>query len=545
MKKKALALLLVLAMMLSIVLVSAPNVQAAPESPHTEGTEHCICGKPQGQCQSSKGGSHTYEAVEWLPWDDPNDLPTSGNYYLTTNVTISEASGSENGGIVTVAADTELNICLNGYTIIRVGRIFTVKGTLSVCDCGKEGRLLTNAEGAFEAGLARVEGTMNIFGGKLTRGDDVNGKTGGLLLVASATSVVNLYDGSIVNGQATNRLDSTGGRGGNIYMTNGTVNMYGGTISGGVAHRGGNVYVDKGTFNLAGGVLQGGTAEVITQSSNSGKGGNIYVASNGAFVMTGGSFVGGTISTNGANDLTIKAGYVKLGQNLTLSDRNVINMTGDLVINLNGNALSGETLNTNGNNLYIVDNGAAGAEASEKGVDATINGTVCWGERVPEIGANAEVAGGRFVLDEEGHVRRVYIGFDELTLNKTTKGEQVGYGMRYNAGFQVAEDLNVTGYGVEIKLGEHGQVKSQSKTGALPADGVVTIALTNILVDGKDNTAAYTTDIWARTYVQLNNGEAIYSVWYKVSFQEVVEAVSGESLADANAAMSAIEDLLS
>lgn len=108
----------------------------------------------------------------------------------------------------------------------------------------------------------------------------------------------------LVNGgQTLNIEDAIGGggisgeSGGNnlrlIMVTNGTVNLKGGTLSGGKAYGGGAVYVrgEDSQLNMSGGAISGNQA--VTN------GGGVLVENNGQFTMSGGSIDGNTANENG------------------------------------------------------------------------------------------------------------------------------------------------------------------------------------------------------------------------------------------------------
>ena len=115
---------------------------------------------------------------------------------------------------------------------------------------------------------------LNIYGGTIVGGNALgstsSGAQGGAMRI-SGTTVCNIYGGTITGGTATSNASQMA-QGGNIYMTTaGTeLNIYGGTITGGSAvvgtatgakaAKGGNIYVGNGTLTLYGGAVTDGTA---------------------------------------------------------------------------------------------------------------------------------------------------------------------------------------------------------------------------------------------------------------------------------------------
>ena len=100
-------------------------------------------------------------------------------------------------------------------------------------------------------------------------GGKIDGGVGGNIRVNSGATLT-VLSGSIVNGTTT-----LTGIGGNIYADNGTVNIKGGTISGGVSYLGSNIYHagTKGSVNITGGKIIDGSvyaenSKIINVSGN-------------------------------------------------------------------------------------------------------------------------------------------------------------------------------------------------------------------------------------------------------------------------------------
>ena len=261
-----------------------------------DATGHCIC---NGTAAGKEG--HTCDTnIEWIAWTAPDSLPTADGkyYYLTEDVTLT--------GPVTIAADTTLNLCLNGQTVSAPGQVFILDGgTLNITDCEKEngeykGTVMGNTEGDTEGDTAVNGGvfsttttqgsTLNIFGGNY-QGNKAN--YAGVAYMNAKSVTMNLYAGKIFGGTSSNY-------GGNIYMGSGaTLNMYGGTITGGYTTKGaGNVAVNGGaTFNLHGGTVSNGTA--VKSNNAGGEGGNIRIASGSTLNMYGGTVTGGSAESKG------------------------------------------------------------------------------------------------------------------------------------------------------------------------------------------------------------------------------------------------------
>ena len=238
--------------------------------------KHCVCGG-LGKVEDHK----TCTNVTYAAWESNNSLPTSGNYYLTCDVTLS--------GPVTLDKST-LNLCLNGYNITSSTRVFSIYGTFNLCDCADtQGVVTGNTAGTQANGgvfYIYTGTTFNFYGGTLTAAKKVTGEGGIGCVAGSATGVMNVYGGTIENGQATKN-------GGNIIIwDNAKLNVHGGIIQSGKSTGGGNIGITKGTVTITGGKLIGGTS--------SGYGGNIRVGQDGALTVTGGEIKGGTATSGGA-----------------------------------------------------------------------------------------------------------------------------------------------------------------------------------------------------------------------------------------------------
>ena len=202
------------------------SIGAAVVPPVVVTHEHCLC--------NGDFAGHSCTNITWEPLTAADlkngNYKTDGSvyYYLTEDVQLT--------GSVTLSKKT-LHLCLNGKTITAPAsaRGFVLSGgTLDLTDCKNTGKLV---------------------GGKAKNGGSilVQGSSGG----ANGTpSTLNLYDGTVVGGEATST------HGGAICVAGGTMNMYGGKVEGGKAKNfGGAIYVDqKQTLNLFGGSITSGTS---------------------------------------------------------------------------------------------------------------------------------------------------------------------------------------------------------------------------------------------------------------------------------------------
>lgn len=215
------------------------------------------------------------------PWAETTSLPnTAGSYYLTDNVEL--------------AAEWELpagdtTLCLNGHSI-------TLNAAGAVIDMQVYGTIFT---------LYDCIGTGTITHGM---NDDTKYQGGG---VAVSDGTFNMYGGTI-----TDNIKGANNYGGGVAVYCGTFNMYNGKIinnatsAGG--YGGGGVYVSRGTFNMYDGEISGNTAL--------GEGGGILLADNSTFIMTDGSIsknVGGDTNYGGGICVSYGSTFTMKGGNIT------------------------------------------------------------------------------------------------------------------------------------------------------------------------------------------------------------------------------------
>ena len=268
------------------------TVMLGKQSAHT----HCICG------DSSKNvNGHTHGAdITFQPWTETDKLPTSGNYYLTRNVTLTKNATLQNA-----------NVCLNGYTVTlsNVGRI-NLSGTTQLTDCSVDGKgKLESYPGKANGGVAISGGNkFSLYGGTLNGVKVEIGQTGG--------GTFNMYGGKITG----NTQGTVVGQSKTSSSSTITINMYGGEISGNKISesQGGGVFVGSGNrFNMYGGTIQNNSAV---------DGGGVYIAPAGNAYSAGEMTICGDAVIQGN-----KAGSVL--NNVSLPSGKQITISGKLVEN--------------------------------------------------------------------------------------------------------------------------------------------------------------------------------------------------------------------
>ena len=272
------------------------TVMLGKQSAHT----HCICGD-----NSKEVNGHTHDAgITFQPWTRTDELPTSGNYYLTRNVTLA-GNASPQGA----------NVCLNGYTVTLsdVGRI-NPSGTTQLTDCSVDGKgKLESYPGKANGGVAISGGSkFYLYGGTLNGVKVEIGQTGG--------GTFNMYGGKITGNTKGTVVGQSKTDGNQSAIT---INMYGGEISGNniSENQGGGVFVGSGNqFNMYGGTIQNNSAV---------DGGGVYIApagnaySAGEMTICGDAVIQGNKAGSVLNNVSLPSGKTitisgKLGKNANI-----------------------------------------------------------------------------------------------------------------------------------------------------------------------------------------------------------------------------------
>ena len=291
-RMKLISLLLVLSMVFSMMVFPVAAVEETENTEESTETTEATEEVAPGECPEHPGEAWTeVAAADWAA----GGALENGHYKLTEDVAITKA--------LTIAADQTVCIDLAGFNItagakVNSGnyRVFEISGALTVMDSVGTGVISggrkvnsKSIDGSWSStnyvyirgGNIFNEGTFNLYGGTVSDGiahfGNVYCTVQGGNYYGSATSTLNMYGGAISDGQLTSgsyTLSSTlAAAGGNIYSC-GTVNISGGTVSGGrnvdpdtntSAKRsmycyGGNIAVVNGTLNISGGIIDDGQA---------------------------------------------------------------------------------------------------------------------------------------------------------------------------------------------------------------------------------------------------------------------------------------------
>ena len=291
MKKRLLSVFLCLCMVFSLV---PATVWAETTNGHT----HYLCGG--STCNGSGHENETYKTTfekeikqegNTLKIGDKSWAPTKGSndtfYILPTGTYY---LGSDISPEYTIKIENNVTLCLNGHKITAadgMDAIYMTGGSITLTDCKGVGTI-THASSKTGRGVYVSSGTFNMYGGSITGNKAQDAQgRGGGVYVYSGSGTFNMYGGSITGNRAT-------GDGGGVYKSgsNSSFNMYGGSITGNTANSyGGGVYVDGGGFTMSGGTI-GGTKTGETNTATYGGGGVYVVGSSSTFEMTDGSITG-------------------------------------------------------------------------------------------------------------------------------------------------------------------------------------------------------------------------------------------------------------
>ena len=317
MKKRLLSVFLCLCMVFGLV---PATVWAETTTGHT----HYLCGG--STCNGSGHENETYKTTfekeikqegNTLKIGDKSWAPTKGSndtfYILPTGTYY---LGSDISPEYTIKIENNVTLCLNGHKITAadgMDAIYMTGGSFTLTDCKGVGTI-THASSKTGRGVYVSSGTFNMYGGSIT-GNRATGDGGGVCV--SKNGSFEMSGSSCIT---NNKADSYGG-GVNINYASATFTMKGGSITGNNAYKsdyistfGGGVCVGNGTFTMTDGSITG---------NNAAYGGGVYTVNE--FKMTGGSITGNNayksdyISTFGGG-VCVGSGIFTVSGEVTVTD---------------------------------------------------------------------------------------------------------------------------------------------------------------------------------------------------------------------------------
>ena len=162
----------------------------------------------------------------------------------------------------TINVSGTMTLDLNGFTVEKSGStassIFSVQSgaTLNLYD-DKNGSLTNTSDAADGGGISVDGGTLNMYGGLIT---GCSATRGGGLFAHGGT--INLFGGTIRNCSAT--------RGGGVYADGGTVNLGGALFFGCKAVSGGGFYLNGARINVYHGSIQSCSVDATRSTGHNG-----------------------------------------------------------------------------------------------------------------------------------------------------------------------------------------------------------------------------------------------------------------------------------
>ena len=240
-------------------------------------------------CNDENCSDETHKLPEGASWTGVSELSddmAAGYYYLTADVTLT-AGWTPADGVVLCLNGKSITVDEDGEAVIYV----EIARNVTICNCADSGTITHSKQedGTTPkrgSGVCIKGGTLNLYGGTIS-GNYVDSDGAG---VNMSDGTFNLYGGTISGNEAFHN-------GGGVYMEKETCafNLYGGSVSGNTADKGGGVYVASGTFNMNDGTISNNKAS----GKNSNNGGGIYITGTGStFTMSGGIISGNDFEDN-------------------------------------------------------------------------------------------------------------------------------------------------------------------------------------------------------------------------------------------------------
>ena len=438
MKKRLLSVFLCLCMVFGLV---PATVWAETTNGHT----HYLCGG--STCNGSGHENETYKTTfEKEIKQEGNTLKIGDKSWASTKVSnntfyILPAGtyylGSDISPEYTIKIENNVTLCLNGHKITAadgMDAIYMTGGSFTLTDCKGVGTI-THASSKTGRGVYVSSGTFNMYGGSITG----------------------------------NKAQDAQGRGGGVYVYSGsgTFNMYGGSITGNRATGdGGGVCVDCGKFTMSASA-DGQNIPSITGNNATENGGGVYViGSSSTFKMTGGT-IGGT-DANDANTATNGGG-------VCVSKNGSFEMSGSSCITNNKADSYGGGVNINYASATFTMKGG-----SITGNNAAYGGGVCVGNGTFTMtdgsitGNNAAYGGGVYTVNE------FKMTGGSITGNNAYKSDYIstfGGGVCVGSGiFTVSGEVTVTDNTKGGTKGADGKFTGDTKNNVyLPTGKTITI----------------------------------------------------------------------
>ena len=212
---------------------------------------------------AGKTASTTVELVEVVNNFDSlqQAMTAGGTVYVVNDITVTESLIINQDVIIrALNKNVTLNFTANS------GSLFTVTNSATLTIGGGDYWLTVDGnEKTRSTALVQINsGTVDLYG-TITNG--INDDSVGAIKLNGSSSTLKMYDGAIVSNC---RCSNTWGIGGAIGLESGTMNMYGGSITGNSAQDASAVYVnEKSVFTMSGGTISGNSNDIAINISSS------------------------------------------------------------------------------------------------------------------------------------------------------------------------------------------------------------------------------------------------------------------------------------
>ena len=229
--------------------------------------------------------THTHGFTTYTPVYSLNDIKGAGNYYLVQDSTMT--------GSLTIAADTTVNICLNGHK--NAATNIVNNGTLTITDCKHASTnpgYLTSGSGDAITNNADAKLTLDSMTAREAKGNIVNAKGDSTVILKNSIFAENGGSALYVNGATAT-------------VTNCTFEKNGGRAIYADYH----YKYDSASITVTGSTFTGNS----TMSSDRG-GGAIYCTYRGGTTITGCTFTGNSTPKTSGGALWLQ------GENMRISD---------------------------------------------------------------------------------------------------------------------------------------------------------------------------------------------------------------------------------
>ncbi len=357
--KRISAAVLALAVTVSAVIFDVPGKLSAITAEAADAHTHTVCAGTT--CTDPNHSSDHVEEIEWTKCSTEEQLKTclinGGNCYIDKNITLDLSARWAGMNSITISKDVKL--CLNGNILTvkaindrRTGLFIIARtGSLTICDCKGEGKILFNTNATGELVAFNVEGKLDLYNGIISSNLDPDKNCfGSCINVSKPDAVFNMYGGSITQ----NRIANVSG-GNSVVQNQGTFIMRGGTIS---SNTGISTTYNSGVYNK-------GTFEMYSGASITGNtvayGGGVYCFG-GKFTMHGGEISNNIASFGGGVYLTNSAKFIMEDGTISGNGEESADRGGGVYVdssssfNMAGGTISGNKAKYGGG-IYIFQNG--------------------------------------------------------------------------------------------------------------------------------------------------------------------------------------------